>query len=430
MSRRSFQTGLYQEHCEEIAGLYELRRARMDDWEATRAGLAAIEARVEAHVDALVLGEDEALAVVDDQSVPADLACLYTRLTLACRAARFERISPCLDALADLCGGPDVTPEDAALACRAAADALCHHAPPAWSEPLIDALAAASPLVAPVLAVFASHRRVDRGAAAVAAMAGRDVDLVTVLRAVARLPGADVGLLHANLDHEDPRVAREAALGALRRDPRPALAALTRRWPAPWTAIPLALCAGPGLSEQLRAAASREPTSERVLALGLLGDSAAIDVLLAHLRVDGVAAAAALALYLISGAPLRGPVVATDAADWLSWSGHDISVDPEQWTRWLATRRAGWTPGVRHRFGAPASAIGDLAALERVELPRGLRRLLGEELVIRHGLDPGFEPDMLLATQAQQLAAARPRAQAQRSQPGAWTRHGRTVTGP
>lgn len=430
MSLRAFHTSLYQEHCEEIAGLYELRSARLDAWGTTRDDLAELEDRIDAHLDALVLGGDAARDVVAALPVTSDPANLYPRLALAGRAGQFELVAPTLAALAALCGDPDVARDDVAFAARAAADALAHHAPPAWADPLLDALALHLPRVAPALATFVGLARLARGVDALRAILGDpDTDLVPALRAAARLPALDVRLLLARLDHPDPTVAAEAAIAALRRDPRAADAVL-QRWPAAWTAIPLALSAGPGFGPHLRARAASDPTPELLVALGLFGDPAAFDVLLAHLHTASLAPAAALGLLLISGAPLRGDPRPDEDADAARLGiDFDVRTDPAAWTQWLKEHRPRLVAGTRRRFGALASPSGDLEHAIAVDVPRWLRRHFLDELVIRHGVDPELEVDAPIAAAARHLAAARPRVQAHaerlRGQPGAWTRHGR-----
>jgi hypothetical protein len=74
-------------------------------------------------------------------------------------------------------------------------------------------------------------------------------------------------------------------------------------------------------------------------------------------------------------------------------------------------------PSLRMRAGAAASAAAALPLLERAHLPFQLRRWLGLELAIRHGLQPAFDPGALMRVQRSWLAAAR---QPPRQQPGAW----------
>ena len=56
-----FETELYQEHLEEASFLYEQRLTLFDDPEITWLDIEDFEERFEAHIDALVVGEELAL---------------------------------------------------------------------------------------------------------------------------------------------------------------------------------------------------------------------------------------------------------------------------------------------------------------------------------------------------------------------------------
>ncbi|MBW2742277.1 MAG: hypothetical protein JRE64_26360, partial [Deltaproteobacteria bacterium] len=62
-----FETKLYQEHLEEASFLYEQRLTLFDDPEITWLDIADFEERFEAHIDALVVGEEPALNICKTQ---------------------------------------------------------------------------------------------------------------------------------------------------------------------------------------------------------------------------------------------------------------------------------------------------------------------------------------------------------------------------
>lgn len=440
MSRRAFHTGLYEEHCEELAAMYDARRAHLDDWESTPEEFADLESRMEAHLDGLVLGGALALATTRAQATPDDAASLHVLLTLACRLDRADLVESALDELAAACGDPDTDDEDAAAVRTAAADALCHHLPAHRTALLIAALERGDPHVVPVAAACAGFGRHPCGEAIARASAGACADLVPLLRALGRLPGAGPASLLTHIDDPRHEIAVEAALAALRGGQEAAMPAVQRAWPAAWTAVPLALSAGPAMCPRLCEAAATGRTSEALVALGLLGDPAGVDALLAALDDPQRAHAAALGLYLLTGAGREETMVAPEeaerdddddddaAASWLGSPAAGITVDREAWSRWMRSHRAQFRPGVRHRLGAPASPQRDLEVLATFVGPLRLRRCLADEWVIRHGVRSDLEPDMLVERRVTALARVQALlVDAARLAPGGWYFHGRVV---
>ncbi|MCH9684675.1 MAG: hypothetical protein K0V04_24785 [Deltaproteobacteria bacterium] len=490
MSVDAFVTGLMQEHFEEVAGLYESRREQLDEWESNPADLAAAESRIEAHLDGLVLGESKGLEVAVDGSNPDDPSSFYALLALACAADRYDVVQVTLARLDAYCEGDDADPETAAALRTASADALIHHVPPRWADALSHALTDATAHVLPVVVAVIGAGRLARGAPKPLSDAASksSADPRPILEALARVQGSDVGPLVTHIDDPDPAVAMVAVLGALRRGEVMVVDMLHKRRSVPWSAMALALCSGKSLARILLATKTDELTPQTLLALGLLGDPEALDVLLAALHREPHAKAAALALFLITGAllgdddappqdededtasadeadadeatppaPVTGaakanaeavpPAPVTGAATanadapadaeldappsepWDVLLGSDISTDPQRWAAWDQEHRSRFRAGFRYRLGALASPRGDLELLAGSSLPLWLRRLLSDEFVIRYGVQSAFEVDMLASRQSRALSEVRawlddPRA---RFTAGAWYFQGRVT---
>ncbi len=466
MSLDAFVTGLYREHFEEVAGLYDSRVEQLLDWESTPLDLADLESRMEAHVDGLVLGEAKALEVALEYSAPEDPSSFYALVALACAADRFDVVQVTLARLDAFCDSDEADAESAAAVRRSTADALAHHLPPRWSDAIGHALGTATPHTRPVLATCIGTGRLMRGAAAELSEAALDpmADPRPMLDALARIAGANAQPLLAHLDDDDPQVAMTAAVGALRRGEVMVIDMLRKRRSTPWTSIALALCCGRGLGRELIAATEDAVQDEVLLALGILGDPAALDVLLAQVAHESHATAAALALFLITGAllgndedegddqdedeqadeaeaePPEADAEATEDEDepeppeplvspWHSLEGSGISTDPAKWATWAQQHRERLRAGFRYRLGMLASPGTDLEVLAGSSLPLWLRRHLADEFVIRYGVQSNFEVDMTAARQAQALAQVRtwlddPRA---RFTAGAWYFAGRVT---
>src|SRR5262249_39074300 len=113
------------------------------------------------------------------------------------------------------------------------------------------------------------------------------------------------------LDHEDAAVRINAVMALLRRGDGNALAACRERGFSGDRALclPLAVSGGRSDAAVLQGAVLTQAiTPETLLALGVLGDAGSLPVLVDKLTDKGRAAAAAIALQLITGADLQEEV--------------------------------------------------------------------------------------------------------------------------
>jgi hypothetical protein len=165
--------------------------------------------------------------------------------------------------------------------------------------------------------------------------------------------------------------------------------------------------------------------ADTLLALGLLGDPSVIDLLLQKLAVTELAGEAALALHLITGAPLFEQIFVPeeierdellpeeieklDRGESLTPPGEPprgttitrISRKEDGWHQWWAKGRDGFQAGIRYRSGKPFAPALLLAGIVSTILPRRIRQLAYDELVIRYGIDTPFETDMPVSRQRQ-----------------------------
>ena len=77
-STRQFNIELYREHLDEASFLYQQRLAYLHDPEVKWPELANWEDRFEAHVDALVIGEDLALEICRQRAAEGDAGVATT----------------------------------------------------------------------------------------------------------------------------------------------------------------------------------------------------------------------------------------------------------------------------------------------------------------------------------------------------------------
>jgi len=147
-----------------------------------------------------------------------------------------------------------------------------------------------------------------------------------------------------------------------------------------------------------------------------------VPVLLSHLAIPSHAGAAADALALLTGAALVEPFEETEETEEPVADGGVVppakvdsasgiiqvraSRNPEVWRQWWKANQARFPPGRRFRAGTDGSPGQLLEMLGHGVGEDRLRQLFADELVIRYGLDVGFEPGARLPMQASALEQA------------------------
>jgi len=137
MSLRAFNESLYREHFDELAAMSELRSAWLADGECSPDEVAGLEERMEAHLDALVLGGRVALELAETIARPEEPWSFYAWVAVACRSDDLELLRGVLVALQGACDAAGEGIEPVVLR-RAMAEALVHHVPNAWRGPLVE----------------------------------------------------------------------------------------------------------------------------------------------------------------------------------------------------------------------------------------------------------------------------------------------------
>jgi hypothetical protein len=436
-SLRSFRRGLYEEHMEEIGFLYEqslaLRDVRTQPWTAP----ADFESRREAHLDALLIGNELALEVCMSRADSPDAGEIYGALSLICR-----RAEPAL--LKGMLGGQLLErPKQR----QALGNALAAELPAAWEPGCMRALAEGDSRLAPVLSVVAGQRRLDTGGALGRALRrAATPDSPALWWAAGRCKEPLRAQAAAAYEDSDLAVQAAARRAGLRlQDPAAAQFAINGD-----DHVIAALAGGRDVASRilhrLQGAVDVAALPPAVpIALGLLGDLTAVRPLVGLLETESLAGLSAEALHLITGAPLYEQVltpepVAEDElfeAELKRWRERGdaprradgqpfgervqrVSRDPAAWGAWLLDHGNRFNTSKRYRLGLPCTPSAMLRSLT-VGLPtRPWRELLIEELMIRHHIDPGIDVDMPISMQCHRLASALARGPDAGVQPGAW----------
>jgi hypothetical protein len=384
---RSLRISMYEEHLEEASFLYSHRERMLQGSSYDSTTIAELDARHEAHLDGLVLGDDLALALCQERARTEDAGALHGAVSVFCRHGRADLI----DAL--------VVEEDDAgeERLRAIEDAMAREAPPDFA-PLISTWLVGLPgAKASLFAHAAAVQRMDvQGALVRAALKAKGEHSLPLLRAVGRLRADGATMLlykHMQLDEHAP--ARDGAVAALMLgDPGIASLLAHQAGTAPWAAVALGL-AGRDLGMETLSSclkAEGEVARDALLALGMLGRLSSCGAILDALASKALAPWAAVALYLITGTPLQdlesedtANEDEDDAAE--AWAAGGLSTSRERWSAHLAALPAVLRDAKSVRGGHPYHPRRTIGLLRSGWLPKQARRYLVDELAIRHRQD-------------------------------------------
>ena len=318
------------------------------------------------------------------------------------------------------------------------ADALAWDAPGEWQRlvtAIIEDEGAPEDALGP-LASVAGRRGWAMADALVAVLEDEAGDLGAIAEAVARLGAAEaLPALSAVVQGAGEGAARQAAAEAAACFDARALVDYLGRIVVsePWAAVPLALGAGVEALPVLVGALERSPSPELVLGLGLLGHLDALPVLLRALADDRLAATAAEALYLLTGAELHEERKLARDEQVAGLIVERLPTSQERWVAWLEAHglAAGGRSALRHRLGVPFDPRRVLDELARTTLRPAIRDAMAIELTIRHRVPYRYSSRMLVAEQRTAIASTRAELdRSPRVEPGAWVHDGRAMRAP
>jgi uncharacterized protein (TIGR02270 family) len=433
---------IFREHLEEVSFLYERRKAGLVDSDLTAATLRELEERIEAHLDALVVGADRAWPSCREGLESGEAGEVHGVTRVCCRTDRPTELREIAQGL-DWKDPPHV---------EAFAEALRHELPASWVPQVQQWLSAGDRDFEVALIGAVGARRLPVGPAVCELAQSVPAAAATpYLWALGQLQEARASrLFHRHVQQPHHESGRTAAIGALRLGVPQAPAYLEKQAARfSWTPIPLALSGGMRVGPLLVRAA-QAASVDAVLALGLHGDAGSCDALLALLGEPAVAAAAALSLHLITGAELyedvrlqsagagdgvAGPVASPASPDSTGQSSaasrqdedspepvHRRAQSTDLWAAWWASNQQRFRKGVRYRLGQPFLPAAALQSALATGLPLAVRQWAADELLIRFRIDLECVPEAFLGVQAEAAAAVKDQvAQAGgMSRPGMW----------
>jgi len=417
-----FHTELIVEHLEEASFLYEQRLALLHDQELGWHDLEAFEDRHQAHIAALAVGDNLALEICLKYGIEGDAGDLHAATTVFCQTNLMELLQKVIE-------DTDLGDEDRVLALS---DALVVVCPQTWLPDLIE-LAEENTALVPAILRLVGWRRFTEFASSLLKWTSQEEHACTFAWSLGRLGlKASVSLLNNLFKEGDPpRLSFEVALALLRLKDHLLIGRLVEKTPIPaWAMLPIGL-GGTRAEARLLIQVARTSTftsSDGLLALGLLGDSSAMGLLLDYLQEKQAAEVAAQALNLLTGAELFEQVFVADEIDEDELFEDEIesvrkgephtkadgtpygstitrlSQDPITWRDWWEGNRGRFQEGVRFRNGKPYSPACLIENLKSETCPNRIRDLAHHELLIRYGADIPFELEMRVPDQKKAIA--------------------------
>jgi uncharacterized protein (TIGR02270 family) len=440
VSPRAFLVEMYEEHLEEADFLYQygLEARRQEDF--TWPSLADFEARIEAHLDALVVGGALALRVCKRRALDGEPGELHAAMRVFCRQ---QRRSDVFDVLSDL-DMQDV------LRVHAIADALAWELSPVWERDIERLLVHGHPHLWPLFTKVIQFRQLPVGEILLR-MLQKDAtqDNANILITALGYVGDDccIETLLPMLDY--PELREQAALALIRLGSKDARRVVARQFSQGelWAMLPALLSSDSALSGVLRdylRAGVRLPWICNAIAIQ--GDVGLVDDLISLLDCDTCGAAAAHALWLLTGTrleeqkfidmPLSEDELFDDERARMQSGDKILRADgqpygevavqltrePDIWRSWWHTKQDKFDTKLRYRLGvlfSPEILVQSLAAPWSSVL---LRDWMAAELRTRYRCSLPINIEAPIATQRLQLhelaSWAKPLRNA--TSPGAW----------
>jgi uncharacterized protein (TIGR02270 family) len=386
ISPAAFAAGLYQEHLEELSFLYEQRMTLLDDPQIQWPDIADFEHRLEAHLDALVVGGQQAVDICLKKVQTGDAGERHGALRLLCRRGMPDAIMPLLPSLSK--ADDDIN--------KAVGDALKFDMSAELVGKLMT-LAKEEPAACASIIFNAIGFKRYYPPNGFEDLLSMDLHSTSpeIIWAVGRFRDRSMGsLIRHFLEHSNPALSASSALTLLRLGQPDTLTICLKVDPAlAWSSFLLGIGGGP---RHLSPLMQQGTSPEALTGMGLLGHVGAVDTLLNALMDEGCRAHAAMALQMITGADLMETTPQTS-----------LSQDPERWRQWWEQNRTKFRDDSRYRFGevcTPSLLVNQMAS-ETTQ--RWLRQLAYEELVVRYDADFAFETEMTVADQVRAISMYR-----------------------
>ncbi len=405
-----FFDDLYSEHIERASFQYERRAGFPDDPELIWTDIYDFEEIFEAHIDALVIGEEPAIDICSVLANEGDTGELHSAIVVFCRHKRIDLVEEIIDVL-DFSDSERV---------KAVTDALCSELSADLQAEFLMKLFDKGPAAIIIAASIIAYKRLNFENELLESIAGYSSDkhiCLSIFYALGKTGSAKAEKpLLPFLENKDPDIV-QAAISALIR-----IGCLESLHEIPadlWPVIDLGLSWGKDSLPEIEKSDSME--EQKVLSMGLIGNISIIPDLIKSLSNEALSENASLALNLITGAELYEDHFIPEEIDEdalfedelekhkkgeLYAPGEEPGVtairtsqDTDAWQLWWDENASNFNPETRYRNGKPYSPECLIENLKSEKSPNIIRKLAYEELAIRYGIKAPFETDMSVSQQ-------------------------------
>lgn len=402
VSRFDFKIRQYIEHLEEASFLYTQRIGLHIDEDLSWLDIAKFEKRLDAHIDALVVGDLAALELFNDYLEGADagemfaIACVYIRMN---KPQLFMVVFKEMDF-------------DDAEKVKAVSDALILEANSQWVSELRKLPFKERPEFLKAILPLLSHRGVTFASKTMELigpfLAGTPQLIHCCTNADLTSAPAIIPIIINFVQDDDHAVRHDAALVLLKHQQ---LARLKQKMGSLKIAQinyeAMAIATDSSLYQFINTLPDDQLTPSAIKALGLIGLPETIPKILPLLKDEEKAPAVAEALFTITGAPLYENVFVEDEfredelfveelEDFKNGKPpqhidrpfgqykRKISQDPELWLQWLQEYRNRFTVNKRHRMGVLISPSSLIQVIKSEACSHLVRKATVDELNIRY----------------------------------------------
>ena len=205
--QKAFREELYIEHLEEAAFQYEKRLAWLEDEAVGWQDLEDTDNILEAHIDALIIGDKLALAICLAHVEEADFAVLHIIVRVLCRLRLFQELSK-------IWGHLDFEDKEKI---KAVADALKWDCPKELMPHIANVFARGKVDLYPIVAPSFGYHSPKAGDSLLSVLhKSKPQDLLTILKSFSfggeGFEGANSAQLKNYLTHSDKEVAKQVAI--------------------------------------------------------------------------------------------------------------------------------------------------------------------------------------------------------------------------
>lgn len=413
ISKTTFYQSLYLEHCEELADFYATRNDSLSNPELFWLDHAYDEQIAEAHLDALVIGGELALATVIKQCEEGNAEDLFVATVLFCR---LDQLRPFFAWFTKL----DLTDQEVTNAIRAG---LLWECPNHWIQALHNYPFAEHPqLLTLFLPVYAKVQQAIPPALASLLQEQKNGDPLIHLRTLASSNGNTAS--HAwtyltdeadpsnEVDLEQQAIVTLSKLGDMQIQNMGTiwLKSHPHRLPALMLGAPITL------AQHILSIPMPEWSPALVEALGIAGLPETVPYLVGALSQPELAQAAALALFHLTGAWLTEERFVEEQWEEDELFGDEreaflngtppqhldgrpygevieaLSINPDHWQQWWNKNQSQFITGQRNRLGQPYNAKALVMGLYNPCGSLAFRQACFDELVIRFRAPISFSP--------------------------------------